>query len=836
VRAGTALWAPQSRPQWLAYLSPADELFYGGAAGGGKALMIETPLPTPTGWTTMADVEAGDCLLDENGQPCIVLAATGIMLGHPCYRITFSDGASLVADEGHQWHTMTDSERSKAHRRTPEYRANRRANRPSRSAGRRPDLVMANKERDYALLDPPMGKVRTTQDIYHTLKVRGRTNHSIGVCQSLELPEADLPIDPYIFGAWLGDGSSYKAEITTADPEIIDSIEEEYETKRRSEIAYGIYGLLTTLKELGLIGQKRILPIYLRGSTGQRLALLQGLMDTDGYCDPRGQCEFTTTSPALRDGMFELLGTLGIKVAISEGRATLNGRDCGPKYRLKFLTSLPAFRLKRKLEGQKGKGFRGTHEQRYIVGVEPIESVPVRCIKVSSLSGIFLAGTSFIPTHNSDLLEGLAITAHEKSIIFRREYTQLTGATGLIERSHELLDDHAHYNAQEHVWRDIPDGRSLDFGAVQHEKDKRRYQGRPHDLIAFDEVTEFTESQYRFLIGWLRTTTEGQRCRVVATGNPPTHAEGEWVIRYWAPWLDDTHPSPAQPGELRWFAVIKGKSLEVDGPEPFEQDGETVIPQSRTFIPARLSDNVYLMRTGYEQTLQGLPEPLRSQLLYGDFTVGTQDDPWQTIPTAWVRAAFDRWEQRERPDTPLTMLGVDVARGGDDQTVLSRRYDNWFAPLEKHDGRATPDGPSAAALAIMALGDDDAQINIDVIGVGASAYDDLANQSIRVTGVNFAEKSDARDRSGRLAMRNKRAEAYWGMREALDPIKGDDIALPRDNELLADLCAPRWKITTGGILIESKEDIKARLGHSPDCGDAVVLARMEGRKILIGWV
>lgn len=452
------------------------------------------------------------------------------------------------------------------------------------------------------------------------------------------------------------------------------------------------------------------------------------------------------------------------------------------------------------------------------------QSVPQWLALLSQADELFYGGSA--GGGKSDLLLGLSIIAHEKSIIFRREFSQLAA---LIDRSRELLGDVARYNGQEHIWRDIPGGRMLEFGGVQHEQDKHRYQGRPHDLLGFDELPEFLEGQYRFLTAWARSTNPHQRVRVVNTGNPPMHAEGQWVIEYWAPWLDDQHPNPAAPGELRWFAVLEGKDVEVDGPEAFEFHGETITPKSRTFIPAALSDNPFLAQTDYGTILQGLPEPLRSQLLYGDFTVGVQDDPWQVIPTEWVRLAFRRYEEREGPDVPLTTLGVDVARGGNDQTVLCRRYGNWFPPLEKHPGSETMDGPVAAALAIKALGSDaGATINVDVIGVGSSVYDSLASQGLNVTGVNFAEKSSTFDKTGRLAMRNKRAEAYWRAREALDPNDGDSLAIAPDNELLADLVTPKWKVTPSGIQIESKEDIMKRINRSTDCGDAFVLALLEG--------
>lgn len=459
----------------------------------------------------------------------------------------------------------------------------------------------------------------------------------------------------------------------------------------------------------------------------------------------------------------------------------------------------------------------------------PIPNSPQEAAYYSLADEVFYGGAA--GGGKTDLLIGLAITAHRKSIIFRREYPQLKD---IVQRSRDLLSGTgARFNSNDAIWRNIPGGRSLEFGAVQYEHDVNKYKGRAHDLKAFDEVTEFTESQFRFLTAWARTTIPGQRVRIVCTGNPPTHADGEWVIRYWAPWLDDQHPNPARPGELRWFAVLDGKDVEVANGAPFEYKGETIQPRSRTFIPARLTDNPYLANTEYSAVLQNLPEPLRSQLLYGDFTVSIKDNPWQVIPTEWVRLAQARWTERADPG-PQSALGVDVARGGKDKTVIAARYGTWFAPLQKYPGTATPDGGSVASLVVQAV-QDGAVINIDVVGWGASAFDVLHDQGWHVVGVNGSEKSNGTDKSGRLRFKNIRAEAYWRMREALDPKDGDDLALPPDNELLADLTAPRWKLSASGIQVESKEDIKKRLGRSPDCGDAVVLANMPDMSVVLGF-
>ncbi len=426
----------------------------------------------------------------------------------------------------------------------------------------------------------------------------------------------------------------------------------------------------------------------------------------------------------------------------------------------------------------------------------------------------------------TDLALGLALTSHRDSLIFRRVYPQLKG---VIKRSRELIGQRGRYNGTDKVWR-LDDGREIEFGAVQFEDSVEAYRGRPHDLLVFDEATEFALSQVQFLMGWLRTTVPGQRCRALLTFNPPTSAEGEWVLSYFAPWLDETHPRPALPGELRWFTTLDGADVERPDGEPFEHEGELIRPTSRTFFPARLADNPALAASNYGATLQALPEPLRSQLLYGDVRAGRKEDAWQCVPTAWIKAAVERWRARPKPSVPLTMSGLDVAHGGDDQTVKADRHGDWFAPLRKWPGRETPTGNAAAVLAARDHAGD-AVINVDAIGYGASAAERLAERppmgfGLRARPVNVAEPSKHVDRSGRFPIKNLRAEGYWRLREALDPDNAPTLCLPDDPELLSDLAAPRYEITTTGIKLESKDDIKTRLKRSPDCGDAVALAML----------
>jgi hypothetical protein len=304
------------------------------------------------------------------------------------------------------------------------------------------------------------------------------------------------------------------------------------------------------------------------------------------------------------------------------------------------------------------------------------------------------------------------------------------------------------------------------------------------------------------------------------TFNPPMDEAGEWVVRFFAPWLDETHGNPAKDGELRWYAMLDGEEKELPNGDPFEHDGETITPKSRTFFRAKLSDNPILEATGYGATIDAMPEPLRS-LLKGNFAANKMADPFQVIPAAWVRAAQQRWIESKAVKY-IRAVGVDVARGGGDKTVISVLRLERFDELQKFPGASTPDGQIVAQLTMQAIGKQHPIIGVDVIGVGASAYDYLKSEN--ATGVNFGAGTDGTDKSGKFRFANIRAEAYWCFREALNPDYDATLALPPDKELLGDLCAPKWSIRTGRLYIESKDEIIKRLGRSPDCADSVVIA------------
>lgn len=445
----------------------------------------------------------------------------------------------------------------------------------------------------------------------------------------------------------------------------------------------------------------------------------------------------------------------------------------------------------------------------------------------------------------SHLELGVAINEHQSGIIFRRELTQ---TDGLEKEGKKIIGEKARFNGQDKEWT-WPNGKTLKLGGISQADDWRKHAGRERDLYCFDEAGEFLEIQVASIIAWLRAP-EGQRCRVILGSNPPRTADGLWLIKWFAPWLDEKFPNPAEPGELRWAICITTENndetefLWVDGPGTYEHDGEDYIAKSYTFIPASLHDNPYRDNPEYVARLQSLPEPLRSQLLYGKFDSNLEDAQNQVIPTEWVRLAMAK--DRVRPkDIPMCSIGVDCTGGGTDPMVLAPRYDGYYEDMVKIPGKDIPAHKAGAIAAgfVVANREDGATIVVDMGGgYGGPLYEKLKDNDVETIAYKGAEASTLRTGDGRLGFTNTRSAAYWKFREALDPGQpgGSPISLPYDRRLLAGLTAPTFEVTPNGIKVEpkvkydtkgkAKGGVKSKLGFSPDEADAVVMAWFAGPK------
>ncbi len=418
----------------------------------------------------------------------------------------------------------------------------------------------------------------------------------------------------------------------------------------------------------------------------------------------------------------------------------------------------------------------------------------------------------------TDLIMGLAGTVFDKSLIMRRTFPQLTD---IVIRGDEIYPSR-YVAGDKKRW--TFDDKMVILGNFQYERDWQNYQGKSFSLMAFDEAAQFTEFQVRTVGGWQRSA-KGKNTLTLFCFNPPTSPEGEWIVQMFAPWIDPKYKgAPAEDGEIRWFVRIDDDvEIEVENGDIFEQDGETFYPISRTFIKASRYDNPYLNEE-YERMLANMPEPLRSMMRDGDFTIGGQDDIWQAIPTLWVLQAMERGRNTPKPDVKLRSVGCDPSRGGKDETSIAKLYGNWFAPIIAYPGSQMVDGPAVGQKVLENM-ETNAPIFIDELGVGTSPYDYLkVLPKINVTPIVNSEGTTEVDKNGILGFVNVRALSYWRLKEALDPANGENICLPDDRKLRVDLCTPRYGIRGGKIYIELKKDIIKRTGRSPDYGDAVVMA------------
>jgi hypothetical protein len=371
-----------------------------GNLGGGtgtsqdKALDLSTPIPTPTGWTTMGELAIGDLVIDEAGRPCAVIGTFEVPNAES-YRITFSDSTHLDACADHLWVTWTAADR--------------------KAYGRNQGTVKTALPADWPNWRSAKGtgpRIRRTAEIVNTLIVgAARNNHSIPVTGALDLPEADLPISPYTLGAWLGDGTSSCGGFTNSygDEHTIAEIRAEGHgvTERMSYRSkglcpqYTITGLITFLRANNILNNKHVPAVYFRASVAQRTALLQGLMDTDGGFSSGQQVLFRNTNEALADAVVELARSLGQKPVKAKGRAMLNGVDCGVQFGVTWTPTIQCFRLPRKAAQWQPNSHAMQLLHRTITSAVRIPNRPMRCIRVDSPNAMYLAGDAMIPTHNT---------------------------------------------------------------------------------------------------------------------------------------------------------------------------------------------------------------------------------------------------------------------------------------------------------------------------------------------------------------------------------------------------------------------------------------------------
>lgn len=380
----------------------------------GKALSLDTKIPTPDGWKTMGDIRVGDFVFGQDGKPTTVKTLSELFM-KPMYEVTFEDGTKIKACCEHLWEVQT-----KGSRNVSEYKP-----KTNRKRTRQPELH-----------DGGWFTTKTAEMVkdFKRLRKDGKGieyKYRVPIPDAVEYPEKKLVLSPYTFGVWLGDGTKYNTRITCHvddSDELMRYIAEEghqvsYVLDRRSPKVGSIlidvshYGkrdgrnpMLNALRELGVYKNKHIPEVYLQASKQQRWELLKGLMDTDGTCEKSGQCEFTQKSKVLAFQVLELIRSLGIKASIREKQAFCNGKDCGTVYRITFFVSKEnsCFKLKRKADRLKDK-LNPRMLAKSIIDILPIPVEPSRCITVDNDSHLYLAG-DYTVTHNSETIAAIQLT------------------------------------------------------------------------------------------------------------------------------------------------------------------------------------------------------------------------------------------------------------------------------------------------------------------------------------------------------------------------------------------------------------------------------------------
>lgn len=354
------------------YKDPIDDSKSGLVICDYKGLPLDTPILTTDGWKTMGTIQEGDFVFDKNGHPTKVLHTSSIH-HNPCYKIKF-DNDEIIADCDHRW------------------------------------------EISFLKGNDVTSKVMTTLEIKEYLdKIKKRHAHlipKIMINKPLEIEKKELPIDPYVLGLWLGDGHKQSGMITNMYDEIWEEIknrgykigEDVSQNGSSKAKTRTVYGLSTELRKLNLLYNKHIPNIYLLSSFEQRLEILKGLMDSDGYYNSsRKRYVFNTTQKWQKDACVILLSSLGIKSTVIKTYATfkniLNEKIKKDTYHITFWSDEYPFLIRNIDVKQPLKNKRNF---RNIISVEKVETVPTRCIEVESESHTFCCGYNMLVTHNTN--------------------------------------------------------------------------------------------------------------------------------------------------------------------------------------------------------------------------------------------------------------------------------------------------------------------------------------------------------------------------------------------------------------------------------------------------
>ena len=803
---GVHLWSKQRE---IAYsLRDNKRTAVRSSNGVGKDLPLDTPLPTPTGWTTMGDVQVGDYLLDETGKPTKVTFKSQVM-HNDLYRITFSDGAIVVASGTHEWNTID-----------------------FHAIGRYRNKHTITDYRD--LWD--LSETRNTKDIADTLMHGSNRNHYVPVNGALRLPEQDLPIDPYVLGVWLGDGDSVSMGLSLGDTKT--HIPEEFEKRgvplvhkdvnaNYERYTFHALGGTSKLRELNLYKNKHIPKQYLRASYRQRLDLLRGLMDTDGFNNTSANRSVTGVGIDLMNetlalAVVELVRTLGARCSVTKDRTYLNGKDAGPRWRMVFNPTFDPFTPgSQKSIARNDVGAQQARKTvRTIVSVEPVPTVPTQCVQVDSPRHLYLATEYMIPTHNTMVCGVLAswwiatrypndpqqtvvvVTApafpqiktnlfHELNVEMTRSKEKTYSNGEPKGTAFQPLPGHISTSGNIAQWLS-PEGAQLAIGRKPADGDViRTFAGihRKNILFIIDEAGGVSPDM--FVSAERLTTNAGAKILIV--GNPDRRGS-----EFFKTFDEDSD----------WNKIrISAFDTPTHTGEPCPEELLEYMPS-----PEWVQRNIKAW---------GGPEDPRVQIaIYGNFP---DSDDSVFFPERIINQAQDTEIDPLLDATAI--LGVDLAMQGKDESRIYLNKGGRIRLVKSWPGESARKNAETIIEAIIETEAD--IVNIDSGGIGTPIIERMLElvqerddvPPFRLTRMNSSEVSPDPRRWYNM-------RAYWYDMLRTGIIEGK-VDLDIDRKIkgqLTDIGFSIWDTGTraGSIIMESKKDMRSRVGYSPDDVDAIV--------------
>lgn len=611
----------------------AFEALFGGGAGGGKELSVNTVIITPNGWATIGELKVGDFVFDENGDPVEVLAKSELLY-NPTYRVTMADGEEIIAGQDHLWNVATERDRARYKNALPENQAARRANRALRGQttdrltmkaaekgdgrglsvatsestslnnSKRAAAARENKPRpniwDYT-------RVVTTKEIIELQKTERKRISIPNAAPIQGAGEWKSAIPPYTLGAWLGDGSSLNGTICVCDDdkdafmselesdgwhvEVKVSIQEGKNPIYNLHLSKNGIKLRSFLKEEGFLKNKHVPDWIMHAPFADRQAFLGGFCDTDGHVDERGRIQFCLAKQDMVEAVHSLFWSIGCTPTSVKHRKTTNQDPIfsGDAWRFdvsqcgEYIFRMPRKRDKLVAAAKKVK----TTEYRQIKSIEPIETVAKQCIQVDNPRGLFRVGKTFLTTHNSSALLMAALqwvhVPGYSAIIFRNTFRDLALPNAIMDRAKMWFSQYPEIKWSEKDYRaTFPSGATLTFGYLESASDHFSYQGMETQFVGFDEVTQIKEEHYNYLLGRLRKPdikTGRELAKVPLRARASCNPSPNWVRRY------------------------------------FLEEGPS---HGRIFVPSLLDDNPYL-DDSYRLSLERLSPVLRAQWEFGDW-------------------------------------------------------------------------------------------------------------------------------------------------------------------------------------------------------------------------